>query len=539
MWSKKQQLEVNSEFFEGLSFVKNAVNSMYGLFMTAINNVNIDIKELAVPKIIVIGNESSGKSSLLENIIKCQIFPKNATFGTKQPIHLILKPTSITEEITYRVIYKNSVIVTSKKLIYQEVQKIMNCVNEDILEDEILIEITDINMVNFEFYDIPGIRAYPPDLEMKTKKLAEKYLSLENVIPICVIPATTPRITSYVPLGIIKKFNKEASTLICLTMCDRLQEENIEELLIKRITNNTDEYESNDYAGCVAIINRSHKNTISLSESDNTENKWFTHNIVNNIPKNFPSKDKILNNITLTNLIQNLDIVYNNFVKTKWIPNTLTKLNNDKTILQNELKILGFEPSNIEEKNNFKIFVETVLLDEIFKLHNYYANSKLYNNTYDFNNFTDDKIDITDFNINEIIEVKFNKENIIKKLMENNYPEHPERFDKFISYLVNFIQGNYNTELEEIMDIHKNNIVYDYMSNSFEDFKNKMKRFATKTNSIIMTNIFSHVYNYFHIDETFINLVENDNYANRRKNLNNKIEDITKAIYQINTLNSK
>ena len=33
---------------------------------------------LVLPKVIVIGAESSGKSSLLERITKCQLFPSNS-----------------------------------------------------------------------------------------------------------------------------------------------------------------------------------------------------------------------------------------------------------------------------------------------------------------------------------------------------------------------------------------------------------------------------------------------------------------------------
>ncbi len=41
-------------------------------------------------KVIVIGAESAGKSSLLENIIKYLIFPRNSNICMKQPIHFKL-----------------------------------------------------------------------------------------------------------------------------------------------------------------------------------------------------------------------------------------------------------------------------------------------------------------------------------------------------------------------------------------------------------------------------------------------------------------
>jgi hypothetical protein len=54
-------------------------------------------------------------------------------------------------------------------------------------------------------------------------------------------------------------------------MTDRLQPENIEELLINRIINKTDELNGIKFANCLAVVNRSHSDKHSLGDSDKTE----------------------------------------------------------------------------------------------------------------------------------------------------------------------------------------------------------------------------------------------------------------------------
>ena len=67
-----------------------------------------------VPKVIVIGAESSGKSSLLENITKCPIFPRNTSICTRQPIHLKLSKLEEDENPEYKIIYENNETLTTK-----------------------------------------------------------------------------------------------------------------------------------------------------------------------------------------------------------------------------------------------------------------------------------------------------------------------------------------------------------------------------------------------------------------------------------------
>ena len=83
-----------------------AQKSTYGTFMKALEG--IDLKSLGkidldLPKVIVIGNESVGKSSLLENITKCSIFPANHSQCTRAPMRLTLVHVSSPADISISV----------------------------------------------------------------------------------------------------------------------------------------------------------------------------------------------------------------------------------------------------------------------------------------------------------------------------------------------------------------------------------------------------------------------------------------------------
>lgn len=534
MWGADKKKEIQSDYFKGVSFFSFSFKSLYGAFIQSVGKINLDINHLKVPKIIVIGCESSGKSSLLENIVKCQLFPKNATFGTKQPIHLILKPVYDEKDISYKLSYLNTIIKTNKNNIYKEIDKIMSETKDDIVEHEILIEINEINMINFEFYDLPGIRAYPPDLELKTKNLAKKYLSQENIIPICVIPVTTPRITSYVPLALIKEFKKEKQTLLCLTMCDRLQSENIEDLLINRIANNTDEYTSTDFAGITAVINRSHRNVVSLSDNDNIETKWFKENIYDNIPKGFKKSKLILENTRIGNLIENLDKIYNSFMKTHWIPNTMAKINNDIQCKTKDLNNIGFDPQlNEEHKKEFEIFIRDIFIKSLFR--------NVLNNDIELKNQTNIQNNGNNFVENMKIEINLQKINVLlDQLLENGLKcidtLKPKRFWKFYNELIIFINKYYNDSVILDYSQYKSFLNYDSLSLPEDQYKSKLKLFCSNIKFNSCVEMYTSLLENFKTFKSFEKLQEDTESADLRIKLQEDIANLKDSVNKIDML---
>ena len=536
MWGVKNVAQ-ESDFFEGTNLMKTCFNDFFEIFKRSIDNTNLEVKTLAVPIIVAIGSESSGKSSLLENIVKCQLFPKNTTYCTKIPIHLVMKNTNDELEIKYKLFYDNKEITTTKENIYKEIEKIMNNFVDDICNDKIIkIVVIEKKIVDFEFYDLPGIRSYPPELALKTTNIAKKYLSMNNVIPICVIPATTPRITSYIPMALIKEYNKEKDTFICLTMCDRLQEENIEELLINRIISQTDEYETTSFGGICGIINRTHKNNVKLIDNDNIEKEWFQYNIYDLMPDNYIYKKELLENLGIHNFVSKISMAYKKYIGTKWLPDIIKKIKNENLRLTKNITELGFDPQKNEEK---KIFIEillswfgTYLKDFIFDIYenlNKKENEeqeteKSQEEDDDSKNedcFDDNNLNLNSFMSNLLInkmEENVKYENLVKKL--NKIKNIPNNNSDFIINIHRFSKLNHNIKILIVSKLQEFNCIFMNRYEQFIEFEylsNNKKKTLKKINKLTI--------NYMKEFIIFINKELNSNIYYLLETLENLEED--------------
>jgi len=347
MWGK-QLLTKYSPFFEGNNIFETMKNSLFGKIKHILNKLVEDnpeeLSKYKLPKAIVIGNESTGKSSLLENITKCQIFPRHNLLCTKAPIRLVLNNGTPLYNVSYNSPeFDVAYTLCDKKDIYKYVQQIMDKLSDDtISEHEIVVEMNDYDLPCFEFFDLPGIRSYPPNMAEATMNLCRKYLESKDSIVLCVVPATVTRLTSCQSIALILEMKMQQNSILALTMADRLQLENVEDLLIKRILRTSDEIKDITFKDCVAVVNRLHTDKYSLSENDTTEQEWFNENIINGMPTDYKLyENKILENITIMKLLKKMDNLYTDFIQTNWKPKITSKINDDLNILNIELNMLG------------------------------------------------------------------------------------------------------------------------------------------------------------------------------------------------------
>lgn len=369
MWGRKSIVK-ESIFFKGINIFDTLKNSLFGRVKEIINklveNNPKELEEYKLPKVIVIGNESTGKSSLLENITKCQIFPRHHAFCTKAPIRLILNNGPPKYSIRHESGQSYKVEILDKKDIYKKVQEILDKLpNNAISEDEIIVEMTDHDLPSFEFYDLPGIRSYPPSMAETTTNLCRKYLAAKDSIVLCVVPATVTRLTSCQSIALINEMGITQNCILALTMCDRLQLENVEDLLIKRILLASDELTSLNFKNCVGIVNRLHTDCCSLEENDHIEMQWFKDNIIDCMPTDYKDvEEKIVNNITTQQLLRQMDILYNNFIQENWKPKIISKINSDLANINKQISNLGYEQYTEQAINTY---INNYLLIEIPK----------------------------------------------------------------------------------------------------------------------------------------------------------------------------
>jgi len=325
------------EFFKGSNIFDKMKNSTFGIFHNNINKMDIPIDDFKLPIITIIGNESSGKSSLISNILKCDIFPINKKRCTKCPIKIELV-NSQTEK--YQITFKGVIIdIMNKEDILDNVIKIMTNI-DDIIDDELHILFQNSYVITSTYYDLPGIIEYPDELRQKSKAIVNKYIIQENTLIICVIPASTPRLTSNQALGLIIDANKTKDCIIALSMVDLLHDDDMD-TFINRIIMKSDE-----------INNLNIHNIIGLSNNKKIdENKWFADNILKYI-NDKTIENEIISKITIDNLLKSVDVMYDNFIKLNWKGKAITTADNKILILEKEYEELGKEDLEITDVYN-------------------------------------------------------------------------------------------------------------------------------------------------------------------------------------------
>ena len=511
-----QEQTTKTMFYNDNNFFEKMKNSKYTKFINKLKNLNIPIDEYKLPIIVNIGNESSGKSSLIRNILKCDIFPIDKNLCTKCPIKIELYNSDIEE---YIIIFKdNTIKLQDKEKTKLHVAAIMNKI-DDIIDDELYIKISNKYVINSTFYDLPGIIEYPANMREKSKTIINKYINQPNTIIICVIPANTGRLTANQALGMVNDANKTKDCLIALTMVDLLHNDDIE-LFIDRILMKNNEIKTLNIKKVIGVI--SHKN------KDINENVWFKNNLLNNIDDN-SLKDDINKNITLENLLISVDDMFNDFINTNWKNNAINKTNQQILKLENELNELGKEEITLKElldfiktNSNFnRVFEDKLLIKDLNDTYAYnYCYYSKYNEdmkhiTNKYEKYKNDIIKKLILNINKLFEIN-NQYKII-------------RFEKLKYYLIK--------EYSRIVENHFNHIDI-WFKSYLEKFKyeydsTELLKFQEYINNNFIRYIHIDLYindNPLNINDTILSeiLIESDEWKSKRISLNNFIKKLQK-----------
>ncbi|KAF1815227.1 hypothetical protein P152DRAFT_512494 [Eremomyces bilateralis CBS 781.70] len=144
---------------------------------------------LTLPSIVVIGSQSSGKSSVLESIVGHEFLPKGSNMVTRRPIELTLVNTPDS-----RAEYGEFPSLGIGKITdFSHIQKTLTDLNlavpaEQCVSDEpIQLRIYSPNVPDLSLIDLPGYiqvsgRDQPPELKEKIAELCERYIKAPNVI---------------------------------------------------------------------------------------------------------------------------------------------------------------------------------------------------------------------------------------------------------------------------------------------------------------------------------------------------------------------
>ena len=163
---------------------------------------------IKLPRIAVLGTQSSGKSSVLESIVGIDFLPRGDGVVTRRPLELRLthlqdgpevKPFAYFEEI-------KGTKFTDFSVVRQKIEELtdkMAGVNKGIIDKPIILNISSTTCPDLTLIDLPGITRIPlkgsdqpPEIEQITKNMATRYCIDPRTIILCVIPANQDLSTS-------------------------------------------------------------------------------------------------------------------------------------------------------------------------------------------------------------------------------------------------------------------------------------------------------------------------------------------------------
>ncbi|KAI2633916.1 mitochondrial dynamin GTPase [Xylaria nigripes] len=144
---------------------------------------------LTLPSIVVIGSQSSGKSSVLESIVGHEFLPKGSNMVTRRPIELTLinTPDSRAEYGEF------PDLGLGKITDFSSIQRTLTELNQAVPEaqcvsdDPIRLSISSPNVPDLSLIDLPGYiqvvgHNQPFELKQKISELCDKYIQAPNVI---------------------------------------------------------------------------------------------------------------------------------------------------------------------------------------------------------------------------------------------------------------------------------------------------------------------------------------------------------------------
>jgi len=154
-----------------------------------------------VPQVVVLGSQSSGKSSLLEMILGTKCFPTAAGICTRVPILLQLKncPNCSAHPECSEC---SSCTVNGQRMaresVRDEVKRIMEHLvgaRDDVMDTTITIEMSRPDVPSLTLVDLPGMvdsatDSQQADFPTKTKDLARRYADAKNAIILAVLEAS-------------------------------------------------------------------------------------------------------------------------------------------------------------------------------------------------------------------------------------------------------------------------------------------------------------------------------------------------------------
>ncbi|KRZ60542.1 Dynamin-1-like protein [Trichinella nativa] len=186
------------------------INKLQDVFNT------VGSETIQLPEIVVIGTQSAGKSSVIENIVGRDFLPRGCGIVTRRPLILQLihvpeaemgNPAETLVPVTkewVKFLHTGDRIFDNFEEVREEIENETNRLSgtkKGIHPEPISMKIFSPNVVNLTLVDLPGMTKVPvddqpPDIELRIRKILFRFIENPNSIILAITPANQDFSTS-------------------------------------------------------------------------------------------------------------------------------------------------------------------------------------------------------------------------------------------------------------------------------------------------------------------------------------------------------
>ena len=307
------------------------------------------------PRIVVIGNQSEGKSTILERLCMMPLFPRSKGMCTRVPIKINIRRSFARRSATLELwdVSENKQIGKTQLIpldsgeidIRSTMTEAIRAQNVNVsVNREVLVCISSPTLPPMNLVDLPGTVEVGSDKE-PTHSLVREYIDREEHAMFIVVVKADGSPTKCSAFQHISELKTENRTIGCFTFCDKMDSEEEYDMLRSWLSNSPevkDSFPLEPY-GYVATMNKppakkaDEPNLARLMRQAQKERDWFQEEGFHD--------EVVQGKATTIALVSKLESMYTDYVMKTFLPKTIGRLGQELLQCRCTIQNIGTPPS--------------------------------------------------------------------------------------------------------------------------------------------------------------------------------------------------